>query len=142
MNKRVVEIRKMKRLSQVEFAKAIGITQASLSLIEQGKSRLTEANIRLIYFTFGINEKWLRTGEGEMLDEEALLSDYEKRLLELFRRLSPTAQRLFFEYAQKLLADEQAIRGEALEAPKQSPRGTTQPLDAPQEAEREEKSTG
>jgi transcriptional regulator with XRE-family HTH domain len=115
VSKRVIEIRKTKGLSQTEFAKAMGITQASLSLIEQGKSKLTEANIKLICLTFGVREEWLRDGAGEMLDNEALLSEYEKRLLGFFRRLSPTAQKLLIEYAQKLLADEQALRGEAPE---------------------------
>jgi hypothetical protein len=50
-----------------------------------------------------------------MFDNEALLSEYEKRLLDFFGRLSPTAQKLLVEYAQKLLPDEQALRGETPE---------------------------
>jgi transcriptional regulator with XRE-family HTH domain len=138
MNERVTEIRKVKGLNQTDFARKIGITQASLSLIELGKSKLTEANIRLICLSFGVREEWLREGKGEMLDDEALLSERERYLLELFRKLSPKAQVMIIEYVEKLLADEQALRGEAREAPKQALGGTTKPLEAPQEAEREE----
>jgi transcriptional regulator with XRE-family HTH domain len=113
MNERITRIRKEKGLNQTDFAKKIGITQASLSLIELGKSKLTEANIRLICLTFGVREAWLREGKGEMLDDEALLSERERRLLELFRRLSPKAQAMIVEYVEKLLSDEQGLRGEA-----------------------------
>jgi transcriptional regulator with XRE-family HTH domain len=131
MNKRVVEIRRYKGLNQTDFAKRLGFTQANLSAIELGKIPLTEANIRLICLTFGVREAWLREGQGEMLDDEALLSERERRLLELFRRLSPKAQEMIVEYVEKLLADEQALR-QSGEAPKQAPGGTTQPLEAPQ----------
>jgi transcriptional regulator with XRE-family HTH domain len=138
MNERVTEIRKAKGLNQTDFARKIGITQASLSLIELGKSKLTEANIRLICLSFGVNEEWLREGKGEMLDDEALLSERERYLLEQFRKLSPKAQIMVIEYAEKLLADEQALREEAPEGLKQAPGGTTRPLEAPQEDKRQE----
>jgi transcriptional regulator with XRE-family HTH domain len=112
MNRRVVEIRKYNDLNQTEFAKKLGFTQSNLSAIELGKIPLTEANIRLICLTFSVREEWLRDGKGEMLDNEALLSEYEKWLLVFCRRLSPTAQKLFIEYAEKLLSDEQTLRGE------------------------------
>ena len=113
MNNRVVEIRKFKKLTQAEFAEKLGFTQSNLSSIELGKTPLTEANIHLICLTFGVNEEWLRHGTGEMMDEEALFSDEEKRLLAFFRRLSPRARAMLIEYAEKLVADEAALRGDA-----------------------------
>jgi hypothetical protein len=47
------------------------------------------------------------------MDEEALLTDREKRLLKLFRQLSATAQRMLIEYAEKLRSDEAVLRGVA-----------------------------
>jgi transcriptional regulator with XRE-family HTH domain len=141
MNDRVIEIRRFVGLNQTDFAKKLGFTQANLSAIELGKISLTEANIRLICLSFGVREEWLREGKGEMLDDEALLSERERYLLEQFRKLSPKAQMMVVEYTEKLLVDEQALRGEALQALKQAPGGTTQPLEAPQEAKRQE-STG
>jgi transcriptional regulator with XRE-family HTH domain len=135
MNKRVIEIRKYKGLNQTDFAKKLGFTQANLSAIELGKILLTEANIRLICLTFGIREEWLREGTGDMVDDEAQLSDYEKRLLELFRRLSPMARITLIEYAEKTVAIEAAARGETPDASKQAPGGIGKPSEAPQEGE-------
>jgi transcriptional regulator with XRE-family HTH domain len=131
---RIANVRKKLGLTQSQFAEKIGLKFSAISMIELGKAPLTEANIRLICLTFGVREEWLRVGNGEMLNDEALLSERERRLLELFRRLSPQAQQMIIEYAEKLLADERAIRGEPPEASKQAPGGTTQPLEAPQEA--------
>jgi transcriptional regulator with XRE-family HTH domain len=135
--KRVNELRKNLGLKQVEFAEKLGLTSAAISAIELDKAPLTEANIRLICFTFKVNEEWLREGKGEMLDEEAMLSEWEKRLLELFRKLSPGSQKDFIEYVEKLVAlatNEAGLRGGSPEAPKQAPEGVTQPLEALQEA--------
>ena len=113
MNKRVIEIRKAMGLNQIEFAQKLGFTQANLSSIELGKTPLTETNINLICLSFGVRQEWLRHGNGEMLDNEALLSGQERRLLALFRELSPRARELLIEYAEKLIADEAALMGGA-----------------------------
>jgi len=110
MNKRLVEIRKFKGLTQIEFAEKLGFTQANLSSIELGKTPLTEANINLICLTFGIRREWLKEGTGDMMDDESLLSDMERQLLDLFRKLSPRARIMLIEYAEKLIADEEALR--------------------------------
>jgi transcriptional regulator with XRE-family HTH domain len=133
---RVTALRIKLGLKQTEFAAKIGVTSSLISRIEKGETPLTEANIHLICLTFGVREEWLRDGNGEMLNDKALLSEREGRLLELFRRLSPKAQEMIIEYVEKLLADEQALRGEALEALKQAPGGTTSPMEASQGDER------
>ena len=103
MNKRVVQIRKTKGLTQIEFAEKLGFSQSNLSAIELGKIPLTEANIRLICLTFGINEEWFRDGTGEMTDDEALLSELEKKLLLLYRELDQKGKDMLIEYAKKLI---------------------------------------
>jgi transcriptional regulator with XRE-family HTH domain len=141
VNSRIMAIRAHLGLSQSKFAQRIGVTSQLINKIEANKAKLTEVNIHVICLTFGVREEWLREGKGEMMDEEAQLSDYEKRLLKLFRRLSPSAQEAFIEYVEKLVAlatNEAVLCGEALKALKQAPGGTTRPLEAPQEAEREE----
>jgi transcriptional regulator with XRE-family HTH domain len=115
IGRRVTTLRIELGLKQTEFAAKIGVTSSLISRIEKGETPLTEANIRLICFTFKVNEEWLRGGKGEMLDDEALLSDWQKQLLDLFRRLSPTAQDFLIEYAEKLLSDEHALRGKTSE---------------------------
>jgi transcriptional regulator with XRE-family HTH domain len=135
MKDRLVQLRKSLGLTQGEFGEMINLTDPMISLYESGKRIPNDRVIQLICTTFNVREEWLREGKGEMMDEEALLSDYERRLLALFRRLSPGAQKAFIEYVEKLVAlatDDAVLCGKALEALKQAPGGMTQPLEAPQ----------
>jgi transcriptional regulator with XRE-family HTH domain len=135
INNRVALVRSHLDLNQSEFARSLGVTSQLINKIEAGNAKLTESSIRLICFTFKVNEEWLREGKGEMMNAEALLSEREKQLLGLFRRLSPGAQKAFIEYLEKLVAlaaDNAVLCGEALESLKQAPGGTARPQEAPQ----------
>jgi transcriptional regulator with XRE-family HTH domain len=132
INSRITALRKYLGFNQTQFAKELGVTSAAISAIELGKANIPETNIRLICFTFKVNEVWLRDGVGEMMDDEAALTEYEKRLLAVFRELSPLARKMLIEYADKLISDEEALRGGVPEAPEQPPQSATKPLEAPQ----------
>jgi transcriptional regulator with XRE-family HTH domain len=93
-------LRKKLGLNQGEFALKLGITQTALSMIEIGRSKLTEKNIKLISVTFNVNENWLRTGEGEMF---AAQSPFDKELLDIFKRLTPGTQDFLLLIARALL---------------------------------------
>jgi len=97
---RIRLIRKTLGLSQVEFARRMGLTQTYLSMIELEKSSLTEKNIKLICATFAVNENWLRTGSGEMF---GAMSPYEKELLEVFGKLTEGTQEFILDMARNLL---------------------------------------
>lgn len=58
--------KKVLELSQEEFGKAIGLSKSNISNIELGRVALTDRNISSVCRVFGINEVWLRTGEGGM----------------------------------------------------------------------------
>lgn len=68
MRKRLREIRKKLGFTQNEFGEKIGLTGSTISDIERGKLSLTDRNISLICEKLGVNETWLRTGEGDMFD--------------------------------------------------------------------------
>lgn len=74
---RIKQIRKEHGLTQAEFGKRIGITDASCSLIESGRNNPSGQTVRAICREFGVNETWLRTGEGPKkalpMDENAAL---------------------------------------------------------------------
>jgi transcriptional regulator with XRE-family HTH domain len=106
MIERIRAVRKQLDINQGEFARRIGLTQAAMSMIEVGKSRLTEKNIRLICTTFNINETWFRTGEGPMFASSAPL---EKELIGIFRRLTPDTQEFLMEMAQNLLERQEKL---------------------------------
>jgi len=96
---RIRRVRKNLGLNQSEFARRIGLTQTSLSMIELGNTALTEKNIKLICATFAVDEEWLRSGTGEMF---GAVSPYEKELLTVFSKLTPDSQEFILEIAQNL----------------------------------------
>ena len=90
INNRLKEARKTLGINQVDFAAKIGIAQSGYSHIETGENALTEQNIKLICLIFDVNETWLRSGEGEMFNTTSKpRNEDEKKLLEMFRLLSP-----------------------------------------------------
>lgn len=66
MKDRIKIIRKESNKSQEKFGELLGITKASVSRLESGENNPSEQTIMLICREFSINEKWLRTGQGEM----------------------------------------------------------------------------
>lgn len=93
LNERIKEIRRKLDLTQAEFARQIGIASNTVSQIENGTRNPGGAVIKVICQEFGVNETWLRTGDGEMfvsLREDAyiavFLADTLKDDPESFRR--------------------------------------------------------
>ena len=66
IGERIRLVRKEKGLSLDKFGAYIGLKQAVVSLMENGKSKATDQTIILICREFGIREDWLRTGDGPM----------------------------------------------------------------------------
>lgn len=66
MEQRLKRLRKELGLTQEEFAARIGIKRAAISNYEIGRNEPIDAVIALICREFDVNEKWLRTGDGEM----------------------------------------------------------------------------
>lgn len=65
MNNRIKQIRKSLGLTQAEFGKRLGLKQNSIALIESGERNPSEQTIHSLEREFNVQEKWLRTGEGE-----------------------------------------------------------------------------
>ena len=63
---RVKKIRKEQNLSQEKFGKRLGVTKTSICCIERGVHSISNQMSYHISIEFGINEKWLRTCEGDM----------------------------------------------------------------------------
>lgn len=71
---RVRHLRKdILKLTLEKFGERIGITAASLSAFETGKTNPSDQTIRSICREFGVNELWLRYGEegGEMYQQKS-----------------------------------------------------------------------
>ena len=69
MNERLKKLRKELDMTQQEFADKLGTARNNIAGYETGKRNPSNAVISLICREFNINEKWLRTGEGEKFIE-------------------------------------------------------------------------
>lgn len=64
MNERIKQIRKLLGLNQTQFGEKIGVKQGTIAGYETGARVPLDTVITSICREFGINEIWLRTGEG------------------------------------------------------------------------------
>ena len=93
MRERIKTIRKHFNLTQQDLADKLGVKRGAIANYEIGRNDPVDAVISLICREFHVNEHWLRTGEGEMLeklDEDQELVEFMTDLLhdcpESFRR--------------------------------------------------------
>ncbi|MDE7244351.1 MAG: helix-turn-helix domain-containing protein [Oscillospiraceae bacterium] len=104
INERIRYLRKDQlKLSQTDFASLIGMKQTSVSSFEKNGATVTDQTVRSICLAIdGLNEDWLRTGNGDMfiersgavnaldiLAKEHQLSTSEKILIEKILNLKP-----------------------------------------------------
>ena len=78
MNNRIREVREHFKLTQTEFGERLGVSRDVIGNIEYNRlknPKQKEPIIKLICSTFGVNEIWLRSGEGEMF--QAMTEDEE-----------------------------------------------------------------
>jgi transcriptional regulator with XRE-family HTH domain len=90
INQRVKEVRTKLGLSQGDFAAGVKVSKAHISGIETKQRRATDRLLKDISITYGVNEVWLKTGEGEVFDhfDDARL----RHVLENFKRLDDFLQ--------------------------------------------------
>jgi transcriptional regulator with XRE-family HTH domain len=105
MRDRIRKVRKSLGFNQAKFAKKIGLTQTSLSMIEVGQNTLTDKNIKLICATFNVNENWLRTGEGSMFNS----SPYASEITRIMEYLAPETQQYLLVMARELLNTQEKL---------------------------------
>lgn len=105
MKDRIKALRERFGKSQDEFGKDLGLTRNYISLIENGQRNLSDQSIKVLCSLYDVNEKWLRTGNGEMFIpktkneqiNEMLIdvlkcedSDFKKRLITALSKLDDT----------------------------------------------------
>jgi len=66
---RIRELRKFLNLTQAEFGERIGLKPTAIGQMENGSRNVTERSIILLCEKYNVNEKWIRTGEGDMFQE-------------------------------------------------------------------------
>ena len=118
MKDRIREVREHFGLSMEKFGSRIGIGKTSISLLESGKNNPSVQTVSLICREFGVNEHWLRTGEGEMFStlsrEEEITkfameiirdpdSEFQRQLLTTMARLEPAQWKLMEQMLDQLI---------------------------------------
>lgn len=66
MNNRVKDLRQHIGATQAEFARRINLSRNFIAQIEIGSKKPSERTIADIIRVYGVDEHWLRTGEGQM----------------------------------------------------------------------------
>ena len=94
-------------LTQKEFANRIFVSTSFQTLIELEKKKVNDRIIKLIISAFGVNEAWLRTGEGEMFEKDVTPNHKISETIEIFRQLNPFFQDFILDQMHKLLKYEE-----------------------------------
>lgn len=126
INDRIRELRKGKGLTMEQFGDVIGLTKATVSRLESGAVSATEQTVKSICREFGVSETWLRTGEGQMLDDAAdsvldrlaaeyHLDDRKRAILTAFLKLSPADQDAILRYVDGVAAELSAQQPDPLD---------------------------
>jgi transcriptional regulator with XRE-family HTH domain len=94
-NQRILQVRKALGFSQKKFAEGIKLSKTYQGNIELGRQPVNDRIIKLVSMTYGVNEDWLKTGEGDMFDK---IEDHKLRqIIEIFKKLDETGQNCVLE---------------------------------------------
>jgi transcriptional regulator with XRE-family HTH domain len=109
INQRIAVLRHTLKLTQKEFSRRILISGSFQASVELGKKKVNDRLIRLIVTSYGVSEKWLRAGEGELFEKD-VTPDYKvSEAVETFKRLSPFFQDFILEQIRRLLSYEESL---------------------------------
>jgi transcriptional regulator with XRE-family HTH domain len=103
INQRIKILRKSLSLTQKEFAQNIYVSTSFQTLIELEQKKVIDRHIKLIVSAFGVNEVWLRTGEGEMFEKGVTPDHKIAETIEVFKQLNPFFQDFILDQLYKLL---------------------------------------
>jgi transcriptional regulator with XRE-family HTH domain len=110
INQRIKILRKSLNLTQREFAQKIYVSTSFQTLTELEQKKVLDRHVKLIVSAFGVNEAWLRTGEGEMFEKD-VTPDYKiAETVEIFKQLNPFFQDFILDQLHKLLKYEKTTK--------------------------------
>lgn len=109
MNERIKELRDALGITLEEFGSRLGVTRTAISRLERGNRGVTDQMAISICREFGVNEQWLRTGDGEMFEQtrasvldrlsmEYDLSREQRSVIEAFLDLDPQERDVILKY--------------------------------------------
>lgn len=123
---RIRTVRKSNDLTMEQFGARIGLGKSAVNKIEKGINGTTDQTIQSICWEFGVSEVWLRTGQGQMLDDSAdsildrlaaeyHLDDRKRAILTAFLKLSSPDQDAVLRYVSGVAAELSAQKPDPLD---------------------------
>ena len=114
MNERIKELRDALGITLEEFGSRLGVTRTAISRLERGNRGVTDQMAISICREFGVNEQWLRTGDGEMFEQtrasvldrlsmEYDLSREQRSVIEAFLDLDPQERDVILKYVHNVV---------------------------------------
>lgn len=118
IGERIKSIRELSGKNQRDFAASIKISQPTLAMFENGQREPKDIHIEQICIKHGINEEWLRTGEGKMsreveddvaeavsdlLEENSPLNGLIVNILNAYRKMDDKSQKALNSLIQELM---------------------------------------
>jgi transcriptional regulator with XRE-family HTH domain len=88
-------------MSQKDLAKGICISNSYLADVENDYRKANDRVVKLISITYGVSERWLKDGEGEMFYKAP--DEKMTRLVSIFNELPPDFQDYALEQLEGLL---------------------------------------
>jgi transcriptional regulator with XRE-family HTH domain len=91
INQRIKELRRKLGLNQRDFSKLLSLSDGYIAGIEVNLRKVNDRIIKLIISEFGVNEDWLRFGNGDIFTE-GKTDGKAARITSLFNNLPPHYQ--------------------------------------------------
>lgn len=127
INERLREIRKRFKLSLAKFGAPIGYSKSTISQIERGLppyDGVPDRYLIAVSKNYGISERWIRTGEGEITAAPPASVDpaaaRAQLVIGMFRELSPESQALILDLAKALIEEDKAAKKKAADPEKET----------------------
>lgn len=119
MKDRIKFVIKSANIKKIDFAKRLDISQAFVSQMCSGTANPSDRTILAICREFGVNEVWLRTGEGEPFRQDSRSEqimrfatqtangsdEFKKALVSMLAKLEPEDWETLGKIADKLLEE-------------------------------------
>ena len=130
MKNRIIYIVEQSGLTKTAFGKRINVSQGLVSQMCSGTTNPSDRTIQDICREFGVNEVWLRTGEGEPFKErtreEEIMrfavqtlkgsDEFRKAMVSMFAKLDPedwaNLEKIYRKLAEEYKKSDHASKGE------------------------------
>lgn len=111
IGKRIKELRKnILKLNQTDFATPLGLNQSTIGGYENDFRNVSDATILAICREYGVSEKWLRTGEGDVFASNQVSSTIVSGLAQEYD-LDLMDQNLISEYLKLDKQSREVLKG-------------------------------